>query len=72
AKHVLLSDPEKRAAGAYGVLALGGLYTKRWTYYIDREGIVRAIDKNVRVESAGQDMAAKLSALGFARRGEKP
>ncbi len=68
----LLSDPEGRAASAYGVTALGGLYARRWTFYIDREGVIRAIDKDVRVESAGQDIAAKLSELGFPRRSGRP
>jgi peroxiredoxin len=47
---------------------LGGLYARRWTFYIDRKGVIRAIDKNVRVESAGQDIARKLGELGFPKR----
>ena len=70
ARHVLLSDPEKQTAKAFGVLALGGLYAKRWTYYIDRDGVVQAIDKDVSVETAGQDIAAKLEALGFRKRAD--
>ena len=65
---MLLSDPDKRVAKDYGVLALGGLYAKRWTFYIDSDGVIREIDKEVRVESAGQDIAEKLDALGFPRR----
>ena len=65
AAHVLLSDPGKKVADAFGVTALGGLYSRRWTFYIDREGVIREIDKNVNVETAGQDIAAKLEALGF-------
>jgi len=68
AKHVLLSDPAKVAADAYGVTALGGLYTRRWTFYIDREGVIRSIDKDVNVESAGQDIARTLAELGFPTR----
>lgn len=68
ARHVLLSDPTKTAARAYGVTALGGLYARRWTFYIDPDGLIRHIDKNVRVESAGQDIARKLKELGFPRR----
>ena len=41
AKHVLLSDPDKEAGRAYGVVALGGLYARRWTFYIDAEGRIR-------------------------------
>ena len=68
AAHVLLSDSGKKVADAFGVTALGGLYSRRWTFYIDRDGVIREIDKNVDVETAGQDIAAKLKALGFARK----
>jgi len=68
AAHVLLSDPGKQVADAYGVTALGGLFARRWTFYIDRDGIVREIDKRVNVETAGQDIAANLKALGFTAR----
>ena len=68
AAHVLLSDPGKAVASAYGVTALGGLYARRWTFYIDREGVVREIDKDVNVETAGQDIAKKLEDLGFTRK----
>lgn len=65
---VLLSDPEGVAAKAYGVTGFGGMFAKRWTYYIDREGVIRAIDRDVNVDSAGQDIARKLGELGFPRR----
>ena len=64
----LLSDVGGKVAGAYGVRALGGFYAMRWTYYIDREGVIRHIDKNVNVESAGQDIAKRLDKLGFPKR----
>ena len=68
AKHVLLSDPTGETAKAYGVSGLGGLFAKRWTFYIDPDGIVRAIDKNVNTATAGQDIARKLGELGYSRR----
>ena len=68
AKLVLLSDPSGAAAKAYGVRGLGGLYARRWTFYIDRDGVIREIDRDVKVESAGQDIARKLGELGFPRR----
>jgi peroxiredoxin Q/BCP len=64
----LLSDPSGDVADAYGVAGLGGFFAKRWTFYIDLEGIVRAIDKEVAVETAGQDIARKLGELGFPKR----
>ena len=62
---VLLSDPSGEAARAFGVTAVGGLYARRWTFYIDREGVVRHIDKQVNVSTAGQDIAERLGELGF-------
>jgi peroxiredoxin Q/BCP len=68
AKHTLLSDPTGDAARAYGVQGFGGLFAKRWTFYVDREGMVRYVDRRVNVETAGQDMARRLADLGFPRR----
>ena len=65
---VLLSDPTKEVAAAYGVTRLGGLFAKRWTFYIDREGVVREVDKDVKTATAGQDIARKLGELGFPKR----
>ena len=68
AKHVLLSDPSGEAARAYGVAGLGGLFAKRWTFYVDRDGVIREIDKQVSTSTAGQDIARKLGELGFPKR----
>ena len=65
ARHVLLSDPEGTAAEAFGVAGLGGLFAKRWTFYVDASGVVRAIDTEVETDTAGQDIARKLGELGF-------
>ena len=63
----VVSDPKGATAKRYGVLAMGGLYARRWTFYIDGEGILRAIDKDVRPATAGEDIVRKLEALGFPR-----
>jgi peroxiredoxin Q/BCP len=68
AKHTLLSDPSGTAARAWGVTSLGGLFARRWTFYVDRDGIIRLIDKKVSVESAGQDISRRLAELRFPRR----
>jgi peroxiredoxin Q/BCP len=68
AKHVLLSDPSGDTARAYGVTGFGGLYAKRWTFYVDAAGVIREIDKKVATATAGQDIARKLGELGFPRR----
>lgn len=65
ARHVVLSDPGGEVARAYGVTALGGLYARRWTFYIDPDGVIREIDKDVNVGSAGQDIARNLERLRF-------
>ena len=67
-KLVLLSDPQGLAANAYGVSSLGAMYARRWTFYIDSNGAVVAIDKDVNTETAGQDIARKLGQLGFPKR----
>ena len=68
AAHVVLSDPSGAAARAYGVADGERRYARRWTFYIDREGVIREIDRDVDVDSAGQDIARKLGELGFPRR----
>jgi peroxiredoxin Q/BCP len=67
ARHVVLSDPSGAAARAYGVAALGGLFARRWTFYIDAGGMVRHVDREVRTATAGQDIVRRLEQLGFPR-----
>jgi peroxiredoxin Q/BCP len=68
AKQVLLSDPEGDVADAYGVAGLGGLYAKRWNFYVDADGVVRAIDQEAETENAGPDILKKLDELGFPKK----
>jgi peroxiredoxin Q/BCP len=63
----LLSDPDKAVAKAYGVLSALG-YAKRHTFYIDKNGVIAAIDADVRPATSAEDMAAKLGELGVALR----
>jgi peroxiredoxin Q/BCP len=65
---VLLSDPDKKSAEKYGVLGLGGLYTKRWTFYIDSKGVIQKIDKNVDTQTHGEDVVESLAELGFVKK----
>ena len=60
---VLLSDPGKKSAKAFGVLALGGFFAKRWTFYIGKDGKILAIDKKVKAASHGEDIAKRLKEL---------
>jgi peroxiredoxin Q/BCP len=68
AKHPILSDPDGGVAAAYGVAGESSLFPKRTTFYVDKDGIVRAIDESVETGTAGADVAAKLGELGFPRR----
>jgi peroxiredoxin Q/BCP len=63
--YAILSDPDKSVATAYGVLTQRGSakFANRWTFYIDKEGIIRAIDKSVNAPHAGPDLAAKVKEL---------
>jgi len=67
AKQVLLSDEGGSVASAFGVGGLGG-YAKRWTIYVDKDGVVRAIDTEVATDTAGRDIARKLGELGFPKK----
>ena len=64
----ILADPDKKAAGPYGVLMPAVGIAKRWTFYIGVDGRILAIDKDVKVDTAGSDIAARLAELGVARK----
>jgi peroxiredoxin Q/BCP len=68
AVHPVVSDPDGVSARRYGVVALGGLYARRWTFYIDARGILRYVDREVAPATAGQDMVRRLESLGFPKR----
>jgi thioredoxin-dependent peroxiredoxin len=59
----LLSDPTKKTAKTYGVLGMLGM-ANRWTFYIDIDGKIQAIDKQVRPATSAEDLSAKLHDLG--------
>jgi peroxiredoxin Q/BCP len=61
----MLSDPTKEVATKYGVLSPRGV-ANRWTFYIDKNGKVAAIDTAVRPASSAEDMIAKMSELKIA------
>ncbi len=64
----ILSDPGKKVAEAYGVLMPGVGLAKRWTFYIAKDGKIAYIDRDVKVNTAGQDVAARLAALGVPKK----
>ena len=59
----LLSDASKTVAEAYGVLRDNGL-ARRWTFYIDPEGIIQRVDRTVDPASAGATLVKNLRSLG--------
>jgi len=59
----VLSDPDKGVAKAYGVLRPDGGVTNRWTFYIDKDGIIQEIDKKIDTKNAGEDVAKKVHDL---------
>lgn len=59
----LLSDPDGSAAKKLGVLPPGASWTKRVTFVIDGEGVLRARDEGVRVDTHGDDLVALIESL---------
>jgi peroxiredoxin Q/BCP len=64
----ILSDPTKKVAEAYGVVHEGRPNPERWTFYIGKDGKILSIDKAVKTEAHGKDIAAKLGELGVAKK----
>lgn len=61
---VVLSDPTKEAARAYGVLSPSG-HAQRHTFYIDSDGLIRYVDRSVAAGTHGAEVASRLAGLGF-------
>jgi thioredoxin-dependent peroxiredoxin len=60
----ILSDPDKSTAKAYGVLNAAGM-SSRVTFYIDKEGVIKEIDKKINTGKAGDDVVSKVKSLGI-------
>jgi len=63
----ILSDPTKEVATAYGVVHPERGFAMRWTFYIDKDGKVAAIDKAVKPPTSAEDMIARLEELKVAK-----
>jgi peroxiredoxin Q/BCP len=59
----ILSDPDKSVARAYGVLNDARGFANRWTFYIDKDGVIRDVDKAVNTAQAAPQVAEKVRAL---------
>ena len=62
----ILSDRDKQVSKSYGVLSAMG-YAKRWTFYIDKQGIIVRIDKGVDPRTAGEMLVRNLVELDVSR-----
>jgi thioredoxin-dependent peroxiredoxin len=63
----ILSDPEKKVAQAYGVLRPNG-FANRWTFLIDKQGIIRKIDTMVKPGEHGKDVEKMLVEMGVPKK----
>jgi len=63
----ILSDADASVARAYGVLGPLGL-PSRWTVYIGTDGVILAVDREVRVGNHGADIVSALEGFGVSRR----
>ena len=63
----VLADPDGAVAERYGVKTIGG-FARRWTFYIDADGRILFIDKDVKPLTAGADVAARLTSLNVPRK----
>lgn len=64
----ILADPTGETAKAFGVLGADGKHARRWTFYIDKDGTVRDVDREVKPATAAPDVAQHLEKLGVAKR----
>jgi peroxiredoxin Q/BCP len=59
----ILADSTKAVAESYGVLNTERGFSNRWTFYIDKNGKIAAVDKAVKPDTSAEDMIAKLTEL---------
>lgn len=64
----MLADPTGDTARAYGVVTGERKTASRWTFYIDKQGKISAIDTAVKPATSAEDMVAKLEELKVAKR----
>jgi peroxiredoxin len=64
----ILSDTDSSVATKYGVYNPDRKAAQRWTFYIGADGKILAIDKAVKTDTHGADVALKLGELGVAKK----
>ena len=60
----ILADPTKTMCESYGVISPRG-YASRWTFYIDEQGLIQKIDKEVKPVEAGAKLVENMELLNF-------
>jgi peroxiredoxin Q/BCP len=68
ADYPILSDPDTKAAKAFGVLRPDGKLANRVTFIIGANGKILAVDDQVKTENHGKDIAAQLEKLGVPKK----
>lgn len=59
----LLSDPDGSAAAKYGVLHPDRPFANRVTFVLDERGVLRHVDREVKVDTHGDDLIEVLDGL---------
>ncbi len=59
----LLSDPSRKTAKEYGLVADDKGFPKRWTVYVDKGGKVAFVDKEVKAAAHADAIVKKLAEL---------
>ncbi len=59
----LLSDPSRKVAKEYGLVADEKGFSKRWTVYVSKEGKIAFVDKDPKTKEAADVILKKLAEL---------
>ena len=68
ADYPMLADPDGTAAKAFGVVTPDRAVPYRWTFYVGKDGKLLYVDRDVKVSTAGADVAARLAKLGVPKK----
>ena len=68
ADYPMLADVDGTVAKAYGVVTPERTAPFRWTFYIGKDGKLLFVDRAVKPQTSGPDVAKKLGELGVAKK----
>src|SRR5215470_15369999 len=69
ADYPMLADVDASVAKTYGVVSPDRQYPQRWTFYIGKDGKLLYVDRAVKPQTAGPDVAKRLKELGAPKKG---